>query len=266
MLSANINQASPISIAQITDIHLFAAENHKLLGIPTTESFGAVIQRLQELQSELDLLILTGDLSGDGTGESYENLQFLLNPLKIPTYWLPGDHDCAIAMDDNLSLGMLSRRKSFTRGSWNFILLNSSVVGSMHGHLSATTLDWLDSELKLLGDKPTVVSLHHPPIFVNSAWLDVSILQNSEEFFAVLDRHPQVKLVLFGHIHQEFQYTRHNVEYLSSPSTCIQFLSASANLAIDQKPPGFRLLKLYPNGTWETSVERVPYFHLPDLA
>ncbi|WP_041233602.1 3',5'-cyclic-AMP phosphodiesterase [Cylindrospermum stagnale] len=259
-----MNQVSPVFIAQLTDIHLFAAENQRLLGIPTMESFQAVIKRLKELQPELDFLILTGDLSGDGTVESYENLQYLLNPLQIPTYWLPGNYDCAIAMDEILTLGMVSRRKSFTRGSWNFILLNSSVPGSMHGHLSDKTLDWLDSELKMLGENPTVVSLHHPPILVNSEWLDVNTLQNSEELLAVLDRHPQVKLVLFGHIHQEWKHTRDDVDYLGSPSTCIQFLSESPTFALDEKLPGFRLLKLHPDGTWETWVERVPYFCPPE--
>jgi Icc protein len=254
-----MNQFSPLSIAHISDIHLFAAEDHKLLEVPTTASFQAVVQRLKELRSELDLLILTGNLSGDGSLQSYENLQSLLHPLQIPTYWLSGNHDNVIAMNETLTFGLISRRKCFQRGGWNFILLDSSVEGYMHGYLPDKTLDWLDSELKILGDNPTIISLHHPPLLINSQWLDSTKLQNSEAFFAVLDRHPQVKIVLFGHIHQEFQQTRHDVDYLSAPSTCIQFLSQSQTFAVDQKSPGFRMLKLYPNGTWETAVERVAY-------
>ncbi|MBW4689138.1 MAG: 3',5'-cyclic-AMP phosphodiesterase [Komarekiella atlantica HA4396-MV6] len=254
-----MNQVSPVSIAQLTDTHLFALEKRQLLGVPTTESFQAVIERLKNLQPELDLLLLTGDLSGDGTPESYENLQNLLSPLQILSYWLPGNHDCAIAMDEILNLGMVSRRKSFKRGSWNFILLNSCVPGCVHGHLSAKILDWLDSELKMLGENPTVVALHHSPLLINSQWLDASILKNPEELFAVLDSHPQVKLVLFGHIHQEFQSQRYGVHYLGTPSTCIQFQPESSTFAIDQTPPGFRLLKLYPNGDWQSWIERVPY-------
>ncbi|OCQ89430.1 phosphodiesterase [Nostoc sp. MBR 210] len=261
-----MNFIPPLSIAQVTDIHLFASENHQLLGMPTSESFKVVLARLQELKSEIDLLLLTGDLSGDGTSESYEHLQSLVNQLQIPTYWLPGNHDCAIAMNEILNLGMISRRKSFQRGNWNFILLNSAVPGCVHGHLSANTLSWLESELIKLGDKPTLIALHHPPFLINSLWLDSSSLQNPEEFFAVIDRHPQVKLVLFGHIHQKFQHQRHNVEYLGTPSTCIQFRSNSPTFAIDEKSPGFRLLKLYPSGVWETSIERVPYFHPLELA
>ncbi|MBE9006835.1 3',5'-cyclic-AMP phosphodiesterase [Fortiea sp. LEGE XX443] len=261
-----MNPISPVLIAQVTDIHLFAAENHQLLGIPTTESFKVVMERLKELKSEIDLLLLTGDLSGDGTSQSYDNLQSLVNQLQIPTYWLAGNHDCAIAMNEILNIGMISRRKSFQRGNWNFILLNSTVTGCVHGHLAPNTLNWLDSELAKLGNNPTLIALHHPPVSVNSAWLDSSSLENSKEFLAVLDRHPQVKLVLFGHIHQQFQRQRGNVGYLGTPSTCIQFRSNSPTFSIDQKTPGFRLLKLYPSGIWETSVERVPYFHPLELA
>ncbi|WP_414529479.1 3',5'-cyclic-AMP phosphodiesterase [Nodularia chucula] len=261
-----MNQVSPILVAQITDTHLFASEGHKMDGVPTVQSLEAVIARLKELRNELDLLLLTGDLSGDGNAQSYDHLQSLLNPLQIPTYWLPGNHDCAIAMSDILNMGMVSRRKSFQRGGWNFILLDSSVPGSVHGYLTGKTLDWLESELKVLGDCPTLIALHHPPFTVHSAWLDDSSLKNPQDLFAVLDRHPQVKLVLFGHIHQEFQLQRHQVEYLGSPSTNLQFRAQSPTFKLDSKYPGFRLLKLYPNGMWETQVERVPYFQPLELA
>lgn len=252
-----MNQVSPMLIAQVTDMHLFADESQELLGMPTMRSFQAVVECLEKLRADLDLLLLTGDLSGDGTLESYENVQNLLSPLQIPTYWLPGNHDCAIAMRQVLNFRLISLRKSFERGRWNFVLLNSSVSKYMHGHLSATSLHWLDSQLKIMSNQPTLVALHHPPYHVNSQWLDGSTLENPEELFAVLDRHPQVKLVVFGHIHQEFHYQRNDVYYLGTPSTCIQFKPETTTFALDQKPPGFRLLKLYPNGTWETSVERV---------
>jgi Icc protein len=91
-------------------------------------------------------------------------------------------------------------------------------------------------------------------------------LQNSEDLFAVLDRHPQVKLVIFGHIHQNFQQQRQDVEYLGTPSTCVQFEPQSSNFSLDNMQPGFRLLDLYPDGTWKTQVERVVYGHQLDLA
>ena len=260
-----MSDISPVSIAQITDIHLFAKENQELLGMPTNDSFCAVIEQLKKLGSELDLLLLTGDISGDGSPESYENLQNLLHPLQIPTYSVPGNHDCAIAMEEALNLRLFSRRKSFERGGWNFILLNSSVPEQVHGYLSPEALDWLDYQLTIVDEKPTLIAIHHPPFLVNSQWLDGSRLQNADDFFAVVDRYPQVKLVICGHIHQEFQYQRHHVCYLGTPSTCIQFQPNSSDFALDDRQPGFRHLKLYPNGNWESCVERVPYFYQLEL-
>ena len=265
---------SPITIAQVTDIHLFADENQELLGLLTTRSFKAVVERLLSLQPQPDLLLLTGDLSQDGTPESYDRVQKLLSPLKTPTYWIPGNHDCISAMQHVLKRAPVSPLKSFTRGNWNFLLINSGVPGCVYGHLSPKTLAWLDFQLELMGNvsgsdsvlRPTVVALHHPPFQVNSNWLDTSILQNPQQLFAVLDRHPQVKLVLFGHIHQEFNYQRHGVHYLGTPSTSIQFKPQSSNFSLDHQAPGFRLLNLYPDGTWETWVERVAYAHKLNMA
>lgn len=251
-----MNQVSPLLIAQLTDMHLFADEKQDLLGLFTVESFQVVVERLQKLR-QLDLLLLTGDLSQDGTLESYERVQNLVSLLQIPTYWLPGNHDSISAMQQVLNRVLVSPLKAFVRGGWNFLLINSSVPGCVHGQLSPETLNWLDFQLGRLGSYPTVVALHHPPFHVNSDWLDTSTLQNPAELFAVLDRHSQVKLVLFGHIHQEFHRQHHGVHYLGTPSTSIQFKPQSSNFALGSEKPGFRLLNLYPNGTWKTWVERV---------
>jgi Icc protein len=261
-----MNQVSPLLIAQITDIHLFADEKQELLGLPTTQSFQAVIKRLCSLRHQPDLLLLTGDLSQDGTAKSYERIQNLLSPLETPTYWIPGNHDDLAVMEQVLRCGMISLRKTFERNGWQFILLNSGVPGCVHGRLSLDTLEWLDFRLKVIEEQPTLVALHHPPFLVNSDWLDSSTLQNSEEFFAVLDKHPHVKLVLFGHIHQEFHRQRHGVHYLGSPSTCIQFEPHSSKFALNYEEPGFRLLTLYADGRWQTRIERVAYECEMDLA
>ena len=264
-MSVNMDQ-SPLTIAQVTDIHLFKDGNQKLLGLPTAQSFQAVIERLQTLRPQPDLLLLTGDLSQDGTLESYGRVQNLLNPLEMPTYWLPGNHDRLSAMQQVLNRAPVSLKKSFQKGGWHFVLINSSVPGYVHGHLSSDTLDWLNFRLRLVGNQPTLVALHHPPFAVNSDWLDTSTLQNPEKLFAVLDRHPQVKLVLFGHIHQEFNHQRHGVYYLGTPSTCIQFKPQSSNFSLDNVEPGFRLLNLYSDGNWETWIERVAYARQLDMA
>lgn len=253
-------------IAQITDIHLFADPNRELLGLTCAKSFQAILDRLQTLSPQPDMLLLTGDLSQDGTLESYKLLADLLRPLSIPTYWLPGNHDQPLVMQQVLNQAPISTQKSFKAAGWQFLLLSSHVSGCVHGRLASESLHWLDLELKRNPDVPTLIAFHHPPFLVNSDWLDTSTLQNPEELFAVIDRHPQVRLVVFGHIHQDFDQWRGRVRYLGSPSTSIQFKPESTKFALDEIYPGFRLLNLYPDGTCETRIERVAYAHQLNLA
>lgn len=248
---------SPLLVAQVTDTHLFAGVDQQLLGLPTNASFQAVLEQLSQLQPRPDILLLTGDLSHDESAESYQRLQDLLSPLEILTYWLPGNHDSLPVMQQVLRQFPISSEKAFQAGEWHFLLLSSWVPGCVHGQLDPESLEWLNLQLQLVDDQPTLIGLHHPPCSVNSDWLDQIGLQNPAEFFAIVERYPQVKLVVFGHIHQAFDCYRRGVRYLGSPSTCVQFAPASVEFLPDQAQPGFRLLTLFPDGTCETQIERV---------
>ncbi|MEO0947169.1 MAG: 3',5'-cyclic-AMP phosphodiesterase [Cyanobacteria bacterium J06641_5] len=258
--------ASPLLVAQITDTHLLAASEGALLGVPTTESCATILERVQSLDCQPDLLLMTGDLSQDETPASYERLAAKIGVLGIPAYWLPGNHDCWQLMEKILCEPPISTAKVFQKGGWQFILLDSSVPGQVHGCLSDLSLQWLDDQLQLQPDLPTLVSLHHPPFKIDSAWIDQSRLKNPEDLFAVLDRYAQVRLVVFGHIHQDFARERRGVRYLASPSTCVQFKPKSRRFCLDDLAPGFRLLSLHADGSVETCVERVPLTVRLDLS
>jgi len=256
---------SPFLIAQITDTHLFAESQETLLGVPTAESLSAVIEEIQHLNPQPDRLLLTGDLSQDETLASYQHLYQQIQPLNIASYWVAGNHDQPELMETVLTTPPLYGNKSFQVGGWQFILLNSAVAGKVSGHLSQESLSWLASQLQQT-DLPTLIAFHHPPFGVNASWLDQSRLQNSEQLFKLLDRYPQVQLVLFGHIHQDFRRDRAGVTYLASPASSVQFKPNCQEFTLDDIEPGFRLLWLYPNGTFETEVKRTAFRYTLDLA
>ncbi len=251
-----MNKTSPLLVAQITDTHLFAEVEQELLGVSTRNSLQAILAHLSQLQPKPNILLLTGDLSQDETRESYQQLHDLLAPLGIPTYWLPGNHDRLPLMQQVLNQPPIFSEKSFSTGGWHFLLLSSWIPGCVHGQLSEESLEWLDQQLKLIRE-PTLIAIHHPPCSIDSDWMDAIKLQNSEELLAIIDRYSQVKLVLFGHIHQAFDDKIRGVCYLGSPSTCVQFKPKSVEFAIDRVQPGFRLLTLLPDGTFETKIERI---------
>ncbi len=253
-------------IAQITDTHLFGTPTAHLLGVQTHASCQAVLHHLTQLPHRPDLLLFTGDLSQDGTVAAYEHLQDMVCPLGIPTYWVPGNHDEAQVMAQVLRRSPISPQKSLHVGGWHLILLDTHVPGCVHGELSAESLAWLEQELSQSPQEPAMLAFHHPPFGVGSAWMNEIGLRNAADFFAVCDRHPRLKLVVFGHIHQEFCYHRNGVDYVATPSTCIQFKPNSEHFALDPVAPGLRLIHLFPSGAWSSNVSRAGYAYQPDFA
>lgn len=252
-------KTSPLVVVQLSDTHLFADRNQTLLGLSTARSLESVLQQIKQLQPQPDLLLLTGDLSQDETPASYKRLRELIAPLGLPTYWLAGNHDqlALVQPISDLTIAPFSADKQFVQGGWNFLLLNSAALNCVHGELSEVAIDWLETQLQI-HSQPTLIALHHPPLPVASEWMDAIILRNADALLNAIDRHPQVKVVLFGHIHQEFDQQRHNTQYLGAPSTCVQFKPQTRDFTVDELKPGFRLLTLHSDGSIATQVQRIP--------
>jgi 3',5'-cyclic-AMP phosphodiesterase len=243
-------------VAQLTDTHLFADGTKTMFDCRTNQTFAAVIQQLAQVQPRPDLLLLTGDISQDDTAASYEYARSLIGPLQIPTYWLRGNHDQNDAAIGQLNGDRICADKSFDQGGWRFILLDSIVLNQPGGRLAELQLEYLEHQLQ--DEKPTLVAVHHHPIDCGVEYMDDIRLSNADDLFGVLDRYAQVKLVICGHIHQEFAAERGGVKYLSAPSTCMQLKPNQAEIELDtDRSPGFRLLRLYEDGRFETEVCRV---------
>ncbi len=244
-----------ITIAQVTDTHLFASNQETLKGVNTDQTLNLVIEKIKKLQPLPNLILLTGDLSQDETAASYHRLKTKLKSLNIPTYWIPGNHDKPQLMREILNEKPIFTDKSLIIGKWNLLLLDSTVKGEIGGYLSQDTLEWLKNELQ--GNKsPTIIALHHPPLKVGSVWMDKITLENGMELIDLVKQYQQVKLVVFGHIHSVFDVKIEGVNYLGSPSTCVQFQPKSEEFAIDNQLPGFRLLELKDDGSFQTKVIR----------
>jgi Icc protein len=205
-----------------------------------------------------DLVVASGDLAHDGSPQAYQHLHRCFSRLDAPVYCLPGNHDEAVALRANSECGRLYSSRSACIGGWLQLFLDSTVTGSDGGHLAETELDELDAALASHPGLPALVCLHHQPVNIGSRWLDSMAVDNPEAFFKIIDRHPQVRAVIWGHVHQTFEQQRNHVRLLSTPSTCIQFLPNSEKFAVDMIPPGYRWLELYPDGTFTTGVARLP--------
>jgi Icc protein len=246
-----------LRVIQITDTHLFADSHGCLLGLNTEQSLASIIARVRARNMPADLILATGDLVHDGTPAAYRRIFSHLGSFGIPVYCLPGNHDEAMTLRDTMASGLLRYIDHVHHGNWHFIFLDSTIPGEEGGHLEPAVLQTLESHLRSSPDTHTLVCMHHQPVMMGSRWLDSMAVDNADEFFAIIDRHPQVRGILWGHVHQQFDHTRKGVRLMASPSTCIQFLPGSAAFAVDEAAPGYRWLSLFEDGRIETGAERL---------
>lgn len=253
----------PLRLLQLTDSHLFADPGGRLLGITTRASFEAVLDLALDGTPKADALVLTGDLVHDESSTGYRYLRETLKLTGLPHYCIAGNHDRPPLLSEHLGaagLGSVALRRLH---SWNLIFMDSSEAGRDGGRLDSDQMRQLED--LLTGDAaPALLFLHHHPIPVQSAWMDTMGVDNGAELLGLCARHPQVKAIVFGHIHQSFECRQGALQILGAPSTCIQFLPGSASFALDQRPPGYRELLLYPDGRLTSQVIRLAqYAELP---
>jgi Icc protein len=248
--------AGTVRVVQITDPHLYADPAGALLGVPTLESLDAVLALVRAEALPADAVIATGDLVHDGSPAGYARLCARLAGLGCPAYVLPGNHDDPAALRSATREPPVISCREARLGHWRLVFLDSTVPGQDGGRLSDAELAALDAALDADAGH-TLVSLHHPPLPIGSAWLDGMALANADALFALLDRHPAVRGVLFGHIHQPFEAERNGVRLLGTPSTCVQFAAVRPRFGIDPAPAGYRWLGLLPDGGIATGVGRL---------
>lgn len=247
--------AGTLRVLQVTDTHLYAKPGPRLLGIDTLDSFHTVIEAIEHCGWAADMVLATGDLVHDASPQGYRSLTTLLDRFGVPVYCLPGNHDNPEVMRQHLSSPLVSTPGVVDRGDWRIVLLDSVVVGEVGGYLASAQLNLLRDALRD-NRRHTLVTLHHQPVRVGSDWIDDMGLDNGDEFLAITDQAPQVRGVLWGHVHQQYDAWRGDVSLMASPSTCVQFAPHSHGFAVDVNQPGFRLLALTPDGTIHSQVIR----------
>lgn len=194
-------------IAQLSDLHLCEAGPLAEKNVHAERAIDAVMR----LDPRPDLVILTGDLVESGAPGEYALLQRLLEPLPMPVFAIPGNHDDREAMRATLNAqGYLP-----PTGPLNYVVetrpvrlvgVDSIIPGKVEGALAAETLDFVARTLAAAPDVPTLVFLHHPPFRCGLAEKDsIRLFEGTTEFEDILARNRQVERVVAGHHHRALQ-------------------------------------------------------------
>ncbi len=244
-----------MQILQITDPHLYGNSSGHLRGVETDSSLRNVLDAVLATGIEYSAVLVTGDLVQDDVG-GYLRFKSIVGELGKPILCLPGNHDEPDAMRASLAAEPFRYCGAHLIGGWNFIMLDSCDPGHVGGRLSSAELERLDATL---GACPAhaMVCLHHHPVPVHSRWLDSLGLADADDFWRVIDAHPHVRGIAWGHVHQSHDAVRNGVRLCATPSTCAQFLPHSDRYALDVRPPAYRRLELHADGRIDSEVRWV---------
>jgi Icc protein len=249
-----IDAMPTVQLLQLTDPHLFGEPATELYGLNTALSFRLALESAFAEGPVPDAILATGDIGDDMSEAAYAGFRRALEGRASRVFCLPGNHDDPALMARLLEGDGFQYCGRARLGAWGLVLLDTHVPGRPHGRLADAELVRLDADLRALHDVPVLVCLHHPPVPVGSRWLDGVGLENGDAFFDVVDRHPQVRCVLAGHVHQEFDQMRGSVRVLTTPSTCAQFAPRTEHCVMDRRPPGYRWISLHADGSLTTQV------------
>jgi Icc protein len=253
-------------ILQITDCHVLPNGGPKVYGADTFRALQRVLTAALALDEPPDLIIATGDLSEDGSPDSYRRLRDAFLGAGLPVYVIPGNHDSSQQMDRCL-IGAAVRMEAYVDiVPWRMVFLDSTVAGAAHGYLDDRELRRLDALLSEAPERPSVVAVHHSPI--RPCPSSGCHLKNDFELIAVLDSHPNARVVLAGHSHQQLERQARYAALLTTPATSAECRHAQRGAPVDHEDfwashefdaarHAFRMLTLRSDGNVDTRIHWV---------
>ena len=248
-----------LTVLQISDTHLHATADSRMRGVNTYATFLAVLEHAKrDRRWPVNAILATGDIVQDESRAGYERFRAALEPLGVPVFSIPGNHDDPKLMSEILTSGAFQLGGELRHGQWSIILLSTFLAGEDAGGLGPARLQGLRQALAAHAGQHVLVAMHHHPLPMGSAWLDGVALRDAGAFWEIIDRHAEVRGVICGHVHQAADRNRNDVRFMSTPSTCAQFLPGNEFFALDERPPGMRWLELFADGSIETEVTWVP--------
>lgn len=200
----------PYVIAQLSDIHIGGPN------VGAGERFSMALDEINAMTLRPDLVLLTGDLTHNGTTTEWDELRHRLKALQVPWEAISGNHDRKISE--------LAGHRAIDAGPLRLVLLDTS-----HDTFETADATWLDRELAAHPDRPTVIAIHQPPFETGIWWMDCVGLKGIERFEPIVRQHRQVIKILSGHVHRLIQTNWDGCSLWVCPST-------SSSVAADLDP------------------------------
>ncbi|MQY34662.1 3',5'-cyclic adenosine monophosphate phosphodiesterase CpdA [Streptomyces sp. RB17] len=203
-----------MKILHLSDTHLDRAGRPDADGADGTTALRRILADLIHLR-DLSAVVVTGDVTDDGSREGYARARALLDAYArergASVFYATGNHDERAAFTEVLGCGHAhpdavcagpdgERAAASTVDGWRLVTLDSLVPGKAYGRISRAQLDWLRRVLATPAPRGTILAFHHPPVALEVEVQQALGLQNADKLAEVI-RGTDVQLILCGHFH-----------------------------------------------------------------
>lgn len=238
-------------LIQISDTHVVAAPDLVSGRLDTRKLLQAAVDRIAadlEKIGPVDGLIVTGDISDDGSAQSYRIAQEILGRLELPLFFIPGNHDDRQVMFDVFGAphgeGVSKYHWTARVGEIQLIGLDTTIPRSGGGDIDDETLNFLSAQLQMSKGIPSIVALHHPPFASGVRFMDKIGLRGVDNLREVLEVAPAEVRLICGHLHSNVVASVGRRIAISSPSTCSTFdadYRDNAPVGFTTRPGGYMI-------------------------
>ena len=197
----------PMLIAHLSDIHLVEQGRRACGVVATGKALARLVACLNRLEPRPDVVLITGDLTHDGSAPQVDRARELLAALHIPWLVVPGNHDdrgalrAAFANDACPAVEDEFLHYTVECHAIRLIGLDSTVPGAPGGAFCDRRAAWLEARLAEAPQRPTILFLHHPPVCFGVPETDEDGFADAGRLGAIVARFPAVERILCGHIH-----------------------------------------------------------------
>jgi 3',5'-cyclic AMP phosphodiesterase CpdA len=218
-------------LIQITDTHILPPGELLYDAVDTALHLKQTVNKINRMRPVPDVVMITGDLVDRGDMVSYQHLIELIDPLKMPAYVIPGNHDDPQTMFEAFATTPYfpatedTFQFSVENLPFRILALNSHSDGTELPELDEQRLSWLKHQLKQ-SEKPVLIAIHHPPMTTGIELIDMGGSEWFQGLKSILVADDRVRLVICGHCHADLCGRIGPVPVYMAPATSHQLIAS----------------------------------------
>jgi len=215
-------------IAQISDLHLRMDGELYSGAANTHDALDVCLRSITSLTPKVDLLLVTGDLADYPDPRAYAHLRIALDAINIPYIITPGNHDDrAMVFEAFHDLGHYSDSSEFIQFTVETFPLRFVALDSLNAETGFATmcpkrLNWLADCLAEQPDRPTLVLMHHQPVFTRMAYASKYAFPGAKELERIISEYPNIVGLVCGHLHRPIHVAWAKTMVSIAPSVAMQ--------------------------------------------